>query len=277
MRLASALAASLSLWASAASASEAAPLPSGDELPRIVPKVVLDAYYSRAFPIVSGGVTNQTTPARDDGFTLNLASIGFQLEHANIQGELILQYGSSVDALNPSSSVSPSLQTLRSIQTAWLGWHDGDFTFRAGVQPAHLGHESFVSTENWNYGHAIFADATPYFFTGLQLDWKIDPRLNLSGRVFKGWQTFGDDLNAPSGALIETWEPIKDVEVRNATQVGRAVPHFTDLRIIDDLVVTWTASTLLAFAFEAWGGTDRRSSGDSPTYFGGTIWAKLAL
>lgn len=278
--LASAFAIVVSLWAVRAGATEAPPTPSGDDPPRFVPKLIIDGYYSRAQPAVSGSVGNQITPALDNTFALNLAVVGVQLEHANLQGELMLQYGSSVDALYPT--VGPSLRIL---QSAWVGWRTGDFTFKAGVLPAHLGHESFFTTENWCYSRTVFADATPYFFSGVQVDWRVDPTLLLSGRVFNGWQTFTNETSAPSGALVATWRPNDDLELRDAIHVGREVPGTTDLRILDDFVATWTASKRFAFALEAFAGTDQRSGTNaqtgqavgSSTYFGGALWARMGL
>jgi hypothetical protein len=257
----------LSLWALRAGASEAEPLPSGDLMPRLVPRLIVDGYYSRAQPGIAGQVGNQITPALDNTFALNLAVVGVQLEHANLQGELMLQYGSSVDALYSTVGAS-----LRILQTAWVGWRTGDFTLKAGVLPAHLGHESFFTTENWCYSRTVFADATPYFFAGVQVDWRVDPSLLLSGRVFNGWQTFTNDTSAPSGALVATWHPNDDLELR-------------DLRVLDDFVATWAATSRFSFALEAFAGADLRSgtnaatgqSQSSSTYYGGALWARVGL
>src|SRR5512140_579717 len=74
-------------------------LPSGNELPRIVPIAVADTYFAyHDSPPPDREATMMTTASRHGEFALNLAALGFRLEHAKILGTVVLQAGSSVDA-----------------------------------------------------------------------------------------------------------------------------------------------------------------------------------
>jgi hypothetical protein len=253
--------------------ADATTLPSGDEMPRVVPKVVVDGYVSYGQPAVGGTTTLMTTPAVDRTFALNLAAVGVRLEHANLLGELVLQYGSSVDALYPSSP------TMRALQLAWVGWRTGDFTAKAGLVPSPLGHESWVSTDNWNYSHAFLSDATPYYVLGAELDWRALPTLGLSALVFNGWNTFTSDTSSASGAIVATWSPSDAITVRDtvfAGRVRRADRTANDTRVIDDLVATWSVARGIDLALEAFAGTDQRKEAAASTYYGGALWAKIS-
>lgn len=267
-------------------------LPVGDEAPRFRPIAVADGYYAYhdTSPGQGGSATLMSTANRHNEFAINLAAVGGRLEHAKLTGTVVLQAGTSVDALYEGSRGNP--EVWKHIQLANVGWKTGDFHLEAGVLPSLVGRESFVSTDNWNYTRAIIADSTPYYVTGARLTWRAMPTLSLAATIFNGWDTYGDRNKNKSGQLRAVWTPSDKLTVESSTLAGsEQVPvegQKTTYRVFEDLVLSFHLSDKLAFALEGWVGSELEYrvenplEGDvkqaafvkNPLFYGGALWAK---
>lgn len=269
-------------------------LPVGDESPRFVPSAVADGYYAHhdtAPTGPSGGsATHMTTASRHNEFAVNLAAIGARLEHAKLTGAIVLQAGTSVDALH--ARAPGDREVWKHIQLANVGWKAGSFHFEAGVLPSLVGREGFVSTTNWNYTRAFVADMTPYYLTGARATWRLSPAWALVGTIFNGWDIHGDRNAGKSGQLRVAWTPSEKLSIESSTLVGQEqVPvagRDRPLRLFEDLVIALQVHKRVHLALEGWAGTERNDrvedprKGDAraavlvkhPWFYGGALWGK---
>lgn len=252
------LASSGSLFAATARADDE--LPSGAESPRIKPVLVADAYwaYHDQVPLVRRA-TALTTGSAHHAFSANLVAAGAKIDHAKLFGQVVVQFGDSVDNLYGTSS------SLRHVQLASVGYRfASDFWFEAGVLPSEIGREDFVSTRNWNYSRAFVSDATPYFVTGARVGWRALPTLALDVTAFNGWNALGfqDGNDGKAGSLHVAWRPTAWLSVDDTIVFGRELsPSGLDdgkpWRLFEDLAVEVRPFKWLQFAVEAWGGREQ--------------------
>ena len=266
-------------------------LPSGSDPPRIVPIAVVDAYYAFHDSAPSRReATLMTTAVRHDEFAINLAAIGARFEHSKVFATVILQAGTSVDALYPpppgdnTHYVRTPVEKFsgpevwKHIQQASAGYRFTDVTVEVGVFPSHIGNEGFVSTGNWNYTRAIVSDITPYFVGGVKVTAKLGPTLSAAVLAYNSWSNaFANYSRYKSGGFRVDWKPSDTLSVFDAVHVGPA-PGDNGLRVFDDLVINFRLFTKLSLAGEGWIGADRTSSGtQTAPYFGGALWARYTL
>jgi hypothetical protein len=267
-------------------------LPVGNEAPRFVPIAVADTYYAYhdTSPGLNGAATLMTTANTHDDFAVNLAALGGRLEHAKLTGTLVLQAGTSVDALYVGARGNP--EVWKHIQLANVGWKVGDFHVEAGVFPSLVGRESFVSTNNWNYTRPMVADSTPYYLAGARVTWRAAPTLTLNATVFNGWETYGDRNSAKSGQLRVAWAPSDKLSIEATTLAGQEQVHIegekTSYRLFEEVVFAAQLHERVHIALEAWAGTERNYriedplKGDAaqasflsnPWFYAGALWAK---
>jgi len=262
-------------------------LPSGTEAPRIVPIAIADTYFAyHDTPPPNREATMMTTASRHGEFALNLAALGFRLEHAKILGTVVLQAGSSVDALYPPSlggadrvsGPTSNPEVWKHVQVASAGYRFGDLTLEAGIFPSHIGYESFVSTNNWNYTRAMVSDNTPYYLGGVKGTYRVLPNLAVTLLAYNGWAAaYGDNNKYKSfGGKVE-WKPLDWLAISDAVSVGPETGgQQREWRIFDDLIVQAKLHARLQLALELWGGTDRAAEGETQKalYYGGALFAK---
>jgi hypothetical protein len=115
---------------------------------------------------------------------MGLAKIG--LNHSNYRANLALHTGTySID----NYAAEPGL--LKNLFEANVGlslskkhhlWLDG------GVFASHIGFESAISADNWTLTRSMLAENSPYFETGVRLNYSPSHRLEMTGLILNGWQ-----------------------------------------------------------------------------------------
>jgi hypothetical protein len=130
----------------------------------------LDSYYGFDFNEPAGDRAFTTTGVRQNEFSINLGYVEAKVERDKVRGRLALQAGSSVHAnysgeRRTGPAQGPGLaDIMRFIQEAYGGYRVGDnLWLEAGIFLSHIGAESFVSKDNWNYTRSLGADFSPYY------------------------------------------------------------------------------------------------------------------
>jgi hypothetical protein len=259
---------------------EGSELPAGSDAPRLLPRASVDVYYAyHDTPPPDRNATLATAAVRHNQFALGLASIGVKVEHAKLLGELVLQAGTSVDALYSSTSTVPfdNREVWKHVQVANIGWRaSDDVSIEAGIFSSLLGNEVFPTFGNWNYTHAMMADVLPYYLAGVRARWNVTPALSLGAMVSNGWQTFQDANTYKSGGLRVEFRPTEWLAIIDGASVGPETHDDRVLRVFDDLVVRLQLHARLHVAAEGWVGIDR-GSGRSSTYWATGAWVRWAF
>lgn len=153
-------------------------------------KLFVDTYY--AYDFNQAKEREYTTqPIKHNNPSINLAHIGLTAETNHLRSVLTLQYGTSVDrnyVIAPSNDPGTKI-----LQEAYVGIKVGeDMWLDGGIYLGHIGYESWISSENWNYSRSLMLDYVPYYSAGLRLtskhrkgEWDL--------HLMQGWQNISEN------------------------------------------------------------------------------------
>jgi hypothetical protein len=115
---------------------------------------------------------------------MGLAKIG--LNHSNYRANLALHTGTySIDNYADESGLLKNLFEANlglSLSKKQYLWLDG------GVFASHIGFESAISSDNWTLTRSLLAENSPYYLTGVRLNYIPSHRLEMMGLILNGWQ-----------------------------------------------------------------------------------------
>lgn len=155
----------------------------GVPLPQV--QVFIDSYYAQsdiAFQDRTRPYVTQALETTD--FSLNHGLIQIEGEADRFRYGLGFHTGTYVQAnyaLEPDS--------MRYIYQAWGGVKIADgLWFDMGTFPSHIGGESTLSIDNFNYTRSLVAENSPYYETGARLVWEATENLTFSLYALNGWQ-----------------------------------------------------------------------------------------
>jgi hypothetical protein len=163
----------------------------------------LDSYYAWDFNRPStldrsfvGGVTFTTQPARHNEFNVNLGYIEAKIDAPRIRGRIALQAGTSVQSNysgEPSNGAVSGPYLARHLQEAFAGYKVSSATWiDAGIFYSHMGMESWASRDNPTYTRSLVAEYSPYYSSGLRVQWQATSRLATRVDVVNGWQNISE-------------------------------------------------------------------------------------
>jgi Putative beta-barrel porin-2, OmpL-like. bbp2 len=158
----------------------------------------VDAYYAYDFTRPADGERRFTTqPVRHDEANVNLAWLGVTVERQKVRARVALQAGTSVQsnyAGEPRNGSTSGPDVARFIQEAVVGvklsdnvWVDG------GIYYSYIGLESWSSSDNMVYTRSLVADYTPYYLSGVKLNWAVTQKLTAQFHVTNGWQNISEN------------------------------------------------------------------------------------
>lgn len=160
-------------------------------------------------------------------FNLNLGFIKANIEHSKYRGNFAIQAGTyTMDNYAPE----PSL--LKNVFEANVGisisknkqlWVD------TGIFPSHIGFESAISSDNWTLTRSILAENSPYYLSGLKLNYKPTENLEINGLIVNGWQRIRrlDGNTMPSFGTQTSFTPSDKITFNWSTFLGTDDPDST--------------------------------------------------
>lgn len=188
----------------------------------------LDTYYGFDFNEPSGDRGFTTQALRHNEFSINMAYVDMRLDREKVRGRLALQAGSSVYAnyggerrYGPAGG--PQLaDVMRHIQEAYGGYRLAEgLWLDAGVFFSHIGAESFISKDNWNYTRSLGADFTPYYQAGVRLSYQWNPRWLTCLHLINGWQNIIETNGDKALGMQIAFTPSDDVSITYNNFIGR--------------------------------------------------------
>lgn len=123
---------------------------------------------------------------RHNEVAVNFAYIKASLTHCKYRANLALQTGTYVN-----DNYDPSLGALKQVFESNIGlsldkknklWLD------AGIFASHIGFESAIGIDNWNLTRSIVAENSPYYLSGLKLNFKPNNNWEYNLLFTNGWQ-----------------------------------------------------------------------------------------
>ena len=224
-----------------------------------------------------------TQPARHAEFNINLAYVEAKLSGPRLRGRLALQWGTSVQANyagEPKIGSTSGPGVSQYIQEATIGYQVSHSVWLdAGIFPAHLGYEGWISRDNLTYTRSLVAEFSPYYEAGVKATWTMSPKLTGTLALVNGWQDISNYNTPPAGGIRLDWSPNSRWTLSLDNFVGNAAADKTPvrMRVYHDLIgqykpdSRWQLALVLSHGFQ----TDSTADGGTATWWGGTAQAKL--
>jgi len=217
--------------------------------------VFIDTYYaSSLYRPISRDRQFLTQIARDREFNINLAHLDATVDTDRLRGRLAVQFGTSVAANYQYETTGEKYSnqfSVRNLQEAFAGYRLFDkLWLDAGIFFGHIGFESWLSHNNWNYTRALQAENTPYYATGARLSYEPTKALTLQLLVLNGWQTITPTNRDKSLGTQIAYEFNPKFKVVHNTFAGNVAPDdtTTQYRFYSNLVLQFFAATDWHFA-----------------------------
>jgi hypothetical protein len=103
----------------------------------------------------------------------------------------------------------------RYLSEAYGGYHFGDphrgVTVQAGIFLSYIGLWSYYNFDNWTYQPSYVSSNTPWFFSGVRLQWFPTDRLKIEPWLINGWQSYGRFNSWPGIGGQIRWSPTGDL------------------------------------------------------------------
>lgn len=164
---------------------------------------------------------------RHSKIDLNLAFFKLNFQHKNYRANISVQTGTYVN-----DNYAGDHPLLRHFQEANAGlalnkkknlWLD------AGIFASHIGFESAISAENLTLSRSLVAENTPYYMTGLKLNYVPNKKWTMNIALLNGWQRIraikGNTLPALGTQL--TYKANSNFSVNWSTFIGTTFPDST--------------------------------------------------
>lgn len=161
-----------------------------------------------------------TQPARHNEFNLNWGFIKAQYTAEKVRSTVALQTGTFV-AVNYAAEND----LLRLVYQANVGYKISKRTWiDIGIMPSHIGVESMLSIDNWNYGRNLTSDFSPYYQSGIHISSEVSTKLSLVFAILNGFQNIRETNNSKSVGLMVNWKPAESVEIGYSNYFGDEAP-----------------------------------------------------
>lgn len=237
----------------------------------------LDTYYAFDFNQPTGDRVYTTQAVRHNEFSINLAYLEAKLERERTRGRLALQAGSSVYSNYAGErSVNPALgDILQHVQEAYGGYRLTDqLWLDAGIFLSHIGAESFLSKDNWNYTRSLGADYSPYYQAGVRLAYQASPQWQASLHILNGWQNILETNSDKALGMQVIFTPSETFSVTYNNFLGRE----QELRFFHDVIVKATLSDRWALSFSSDLGMQKQAGGsDYSLWYVETLLSQLRI
>jgi hypothetical protein len=174
---------------------------------------------------------DETTEGERTGeFVIQALNVGGDFHAGNMQGRILTQFGAVSTAVpRNDSSYSQGQWDLadayRYLSEMWAGYHlnvQHGLNIQVGDFLSYIGLFSYYSFDNWMYQPSYVSSNTPWFFTGMRVQWFPTNKLKIEPWLINGWQTYAKYNGRPGLGGQILWRPTANLDfVWNTYTLGR--------------------------------------------------------
>ena len=191
---------------------------------------------------------------RSDEVQLNLVALEIKRDPRPVGFHVIAGIGDELEILHLGEPEGEGVgrDTFENLYRASVSYAVSDrLLIEAGVYPSHIGFESGLTRDNWNYTGSWAANFSPYYQAGVKAVYTFVDGWSAGLHVVNGWQIIGDNNDGKSLGAHLGWSSDRGFLTLNAW-VGPELPDDdSSLRTLWDLVGSVNVSDDLALGFEA--------------------------
>jgi hypothetical protein len=173
-----------------------------------------------------------TEGERTGEFVIQALNVGGDFHAGNMQGRILTQFG-AVSTAVPRNDASYSqgqwdlANAYRYLTEMYAGYHlnvQHGLNIQVGDFLSYIGLFSYYSFDNWAYQPSYVSSNTPWFFTGMRVQWFPTNKLKIEPWLINGWQTYAkyNGREGVGGQIL--WRPTANLDfVFNTYTLGRDV------------------------------------------------------
>ncbi len=173
-----------------------------------------------------------TEGERTGEFIIQALNVGGDFHAGNMQGRILTQFG-AVSTAVPRNDASYSqgqwdlANAYRYLTEMYAGYHidvQHGLNIQVGDFLSYIGLFSYYSFDNWAYQPSYVSSNTPWFFTGMRVQWFPTNKLKIEPWLINGWQTYAkyNGRHGVGGQIL--WRPTANLDfVFNTYTLGRDV------------------------------------------------------
>ena len=141
----------------------------------------------------------------------------------------------------------------------------------AGILPSHIGCESAIAKDNWNLSRSILAENSPYYETGIKLNYKPNDQWTFSLLGLQGWQNIKDHNSSKALGTQIIFTPNEKLSFNSSSFIGNEKPDSAkQLRLFHNFYFTYHISSKLKTIFVLDLGAERKIEKDGYSNWIGT-------
>lgn len=201
---------------------------------------------------------------RHNEMNINLAYLKAAYSSKKIRGNIALMTGNY-----PQYNLAAEPQLMQQVLELNIGYSFSDkWSMDLGILPSHIGMESAVSKDCWTLSRSLVAENSPYYETGLKLNFSPDERWSLALLLLNGWQNIRETNSAKAWGTQVQFRPNKKWVINSSSFIGneQADSVSAKMRFFHDLFITRQLSDKLNIAVLFDIGTEK-----SNTWYGSAI------
>jgi len=181
----------------------------------------IDTYYEYDFNKPDGRERAFATQAtRHNEFDLNWGFIKAEFNSDRVRANFALQTGTFVQL---NYAAEPDL--LKNIYMANVAYKlRKGVWLEVGIMPSHIGIESTLSIDNWNYTRNTNTEYLPYYQSGAHLNVEFSDKLNAQFAILNGFQNIKETNDAKSFGLLLNYHPNSRFEICYNNYFGNEAP-----------------------------------------------------
>jgi len=160
------------------------------------------------------------------------------------------------------------------IYEANIGYAFNDkFSIDAGVFPSHLGFESAISRDNWTLSRSLLAENSPYYETGVKLNYTPNEKWTFSILGLNGWQHMKDNNSSLAGGTQIQFKPNEKWLFNSSTFIGNEKPDSVkQLRFFQNFYTSYAASKKINMAIFFDYGIEEKLNSEGVNNWLGLLW-----
>jgi hypothetical protein len=193
----------------------------------------VDTNYMYDYEHPTDHTLDETTEGERTGeFVIQALNVGGDFHAGNMQGRILTQFG-AVSTAVPRNDASYSqgqwdlADAYRYLSEMYAGYHidvQHGLNIQVGDFLSYIGLFSYYSFDNWMYQPSYVSSNTPWFFTGMRVQWFPTNKLKIEPWLINGWQTYAkyNGRQGLGGQIL--WRPTANLDfVFNTYTLGRDV------------------------------------------------------
>lgn len=218
-----------------------------------------------------------TSAAKANELGLNLAALDVSLDPKPVGFHVIAVAGTGTDVVHAGELHPDNVRYIYQASVSYNLNVGRGILFEAGIQPSHIGYETFFSKDNPNYTRGWMGEFSPYYSTGLKVATSFDDHWSGQLWLMNGWQVIEDNNSGKAfGTQVAYAKDAVGFSVN--TFFGPELPDDSShWRSFVDFVGTWTISEKVNAAASLDLGRQARPQADAASWQGASIWLRYLL